>query len=273
VSFSIQIDATQLFYRFFIIPGITPDWIDSRVIQTLDLDPGVYNFQIASGYYADFTFEITPAGKVNYDKQFDSFLSGQDTSTLTVAGLELTIDARYLSGAGVLLVCPLTNDDWISKRTVRLVPASSYQVQQGSGVVCELVFAIKLDGTFSYDPSIDLAAGGFLKGNNTNELEFYGYPILVDSRISINVQSNDPEPAWGIIIQPIWGMPFATTGVLYADLLPAKGFQLQNKSGIVSTAIFDLSVNGTFSFASTLPLKLDTFNGLNRLTVTGALPT
>jgi hypothetical protein len=67
MSFSIQIDATPLFYRFFIIPGITPDWIDSRIIQTLNLDPGVYNFQIASGYNADFTFEITPAGKINYD--------------------------------------------------------------------------------------------------------------------------------------------------------------------------------------------------------------
>lgn len=271
MSFSIQIDATQLFYRFFIIPGITPDWIDSRAIQTLDLDPGVYSFQISPGQYADFSFEITPMGKVNYDKQFDSFLSGRDTSTLTVAGLEVTIDAQYLSGPGVLLVCPLTHDDWISKRTVRLVPASFYRVQQGPAVVCELVFAIKLDGTFSYDPSIDLAAGGFLKGNNTNRLEFYGYPILIDSRISINAQSNDPEPARGIIIQPI-DTPLATTGVLYVDLLPAKGFRLQNKGGIVSTAIFDLSVNGTFSFAPTLPLTLDTFNGLNRLTTTGPLP-
>jgi hypothetical protein len=272
MSFSIQIDATQLFYRFFIIPEITPDWIDSRAIQTLNLDPGVYNFQITSAVFTDFTFAITPDGKVDYDTQFDSFLSGRGTSTLTITGLEVIIDARYLSGAGVLLVCPLTNEDWISKRTIRLVPAT-YQVQQGSAVVCDFVFALKLDGTFSYNPSIDVAAGGFLKGNDTKTLEFYGYPVLVDARISIDVQAKDPEPAWGITIQPIWDMPFATTGVQYADLLPAKGFQLQNKSAIVSSAIFDLSVNGTVSFAPTLPLKLDTFNGLNRLTVTGALPT
>jgi hypothetical protein len=270
VSFSIQIDTTQLFYRFFIIPGITPNWVDSRVVQTLNLEPGKYSFMVASAVFADFSFTITSDGKVSYENAFDSFLSGRGTSVLTIVGLEVTLDARYLSGAGVLLVCPLTNDDWIRNRTIRLVPAS-YQVQQGSAVACDFVFALKPDGTFSYDSSMDLAVGGFLNGNGTTKLEFYGYPILVDSRISIDAQASDPEPAWGVIVQPIWDMPFSKTGIQYTDLLPAKGFQIQNKSAILSTAIFDLSTNGTLSFDPSLPLKVDTFKGLNRLTVTGAL--
>ena len=271
-QFSIQIDATPLFYRHFAIPGITPSWIDSRVVQTLQLNPGTYNFQVGSGYYADFTFEVTTEGKISYDAKFNSFLSGRDTATLKVLGFEVTLDARYLSGSGVLLVCPLTNEDWISHRTVRLVPASSYQVQQGSGVVTDFVFVLKQDGTFSYNPSFDRSKGGFLAGNGTNKLEFYGYPILMDARVAIDAQATDREPAGGLTLQPIWGMPFTTTGVQYADLLPAKGFQLQLKSGIVSKAAFDLAPDGTFSFESSLPLQLSTFNGLKLLKATGALP-
>jgi len=271
MGFPINIDATKLFYRQFIIPGVTSAWTDSRTIQTLNLEPGEYSFQIGSGFFADFTFIVTPQGAVEYDSKFDTFLAGRSTSVLTIGGLEVTIDARYLSGSGVLLVGPYTNEDWISARTIRLVPGSGYQVQQGSGVVCDFIFKLDVDGMFSYDPSFGLAAGGFLEGAGTNRLEFYGFPVLVDSRISIDAQSMDPEPAWGVTIQPIWDMPFAKTGVIFADLLPAKGFQLQNKSGIVSTATFDLSPAGNISFVPTLPLKVDTFNGLSRLTVTGAL--
>ena len=75
-QFSIQIDATSLFYRHFAIPGITPSWIDSRVVQTLQLNPGTYNFQVGSGYYADFTFEVTTEGKISYDAKFNSISLG-----------------------------------------------------------------------------------------------------------------------------------------------------------------------------------------------------
>ena len=164
-TFSIQIDATQLVYRYFIIPGKTPDWVSSRTIQTLTLEPGTYNFQIGSGYYADFTFSVTPTGTVDYDASFDAFLSGRGNPTLTIAGFPVTLDARYLSGSGVLLVIPATNEDWITYKTCRMVPASSYSVQQGSGVVTSFTFKLGLDGNFSYDPCYDISSGGFLAGN------------------------------------------------------------------------------------------------------------
>ncbi len=61
------------------------------------------------------------------DIAFNGFLSGRNTSSLSIDGLQVTIDARYLSGSGVLLVVPLTTDDWIALQTVRLVPASFCQ--------------------------------------------------------------------------------------------------------------------------------------------------
>jgi len=65
---------------------------------------------------------------------------------LRIDGLVVTLDARYLSGSGVLLVAPLTSDDWISYKTVRMVPASYYSVQQGSGEVGNFSFKLASTG-------------------------------------------------------------------------------------------------------------------------------
>jgi len=56
-----------------------------------------------SGYYADFTFTVTPKGTVDYDTAFNNFLSGRGAQTLTISGFEVTLDALCLSGSGVYL--------------------------------------------------------------------------------------------------------------------------------------------------------------------------
>jgi hypothetical protein len=48
-SFSIEIDATALFYRQFIVIGSGSSFIDSRQVQSLQLDPGRYPIQVQSG--------------------------------------------------------------------------------------------------------------------------------------------------------------------------------------------------------------------------------
>jgi hypothetical protein len=263
-TFPIKVDATRLFYRYFVIPGVTSTWTDSRTVQTFSLAPGSYSFQIASGYYADFTFRVTATGAVDYDSAYDGFLSGRGSSTLAIDGLVVTLDARYLSGSGVLLVAPLTNDDWITYRSVRLVPASYYSVQQGSGEVATFSFKLGVDGRWSYNAAYSVSAGGFLDGAGTSTLTFYGYPVLVDARAAGGA---------GVTIQPIWGMPFSPTAVEYACLLPAQSFALQVRSGVVSSASFALAPNGTFTIApsATSLLAADSFNGLRRLKVIAPL--
>ena len=263
-TFPIKVDATKLFYRYFVIPGVTSAWTDSRVVQSFNLAPGTYSFQIASGYYADFTFRVTSTGLVDYDAGFNGFLSGRNTATLGVDGLAVTIDARYLSGSGVLLVAPLTNDDWISYRTVRLVPASYYSVQQGSGVVANFTLKLGVDGRWVYNAPLDVSAGGFLSGQGTSTLTIFGYPILVDARTAGGT---------GVVVQTVWGMPFSTTSVEYACLLPAQYYALQVRSGVVSNASFSVGTNGAFTIdpGATSLLALDTFNGLRRLKVTAPL--
>jgi hypothetical protein len=263
-TFPVSIDATQLMYRYFVIPGVTAGWVDSRTVQTFNLAPGTYAFQIASGYYADFTFTVTATGTVDYSASFSSFLSGMATSTLKINGLVVTLDARYLSGSGVLLVAPLTSDDWISYKTVRMVPASYYSVQQGSGEVANFSFKLGIDGKWSYTGTYDVSAGGFLAGNGTSTLTFFGYPLLVDARSAGGT---------GVTIQPIWGMPFSTTSVEYACLLPAQSFALQVRSGVVSAATFSLSQTGAYAItpSATSLIALDTFHGLARLRATAPL--
>lgn len=262
----VEIDATQLVYRDFVIPGVVNTWTDSRVVQTLQLVPGTYAFQVGSGYYADFTFDVGANCLVSYDEKFAGFLSGWGTDRLTLDGYQVTLDARYISGSGVLLSgMPMTNQDWITHRTVRMVPASYYSVQQGSGVVVDFLFRLEVDGAITYDLDNDVANGGFVSGYGTSTLEFFGYPILIDAR---------KAGGTGATIQPIWGMPYATTSVLFANLLPAASFSLQVQSGVVSNVWFWLDQDGAFGFnAAQVPyLKLDSFNGLTRMTVLQPLP-
>src|SRR5262249_60612749 len=103
-------------------------------------------------------FEVTQEGTIAFDPAYASFLAGAGSACLTITGLPVTIDARYLSGSGVLLVTPSTSEDWIALKTCRMVPASHYRVQQGSGVVASFEFALGIDGTISYDPAYDVAA-------------------------------------------------------------------------------------------------------------------
>src|SRR5579871_922291 len=73
-TFPISIDATRLMYRYFVIPGVTSTWVDSRTVQTFNLAPGTYAFQVASGYYADFSFSVTATGTIDFSTTFNSFL-------------------------------------------------------------------------------------------------------------------------------------------------------------------------------------------------------
>ncbi len=255
--FTLEIDATELVYRLFIIPGVTPTWVDSRTVQSLTFQPGTYRFQIASGYYADFTFEVGADGKLAYASTFDGFLAGRGTNRLTIRGFAVTLDARYLSGDGILLVTP--SSDWIRYQTVRMVPASSYSVQQGAGQVARFVFRLDANGDFQYDQA---RFGGFLRGAGSSTLEFLGYPVLVDARAS----GGD-----GLTIVPVRNLPFTAASVQCANLLPADGYRLLVRSGVVSDAGFSVGETGGFTpqgaLASHLAATPGGFNGLTLLQV------
>jgi hypothetical protein len=261
---TIEIDATRLFYSHYQIPGITPDWLESRsTVRALEMPQGTYHFQIASGYYADFTFRVTAVGTVEYDEAYEPFLDGHGSSRLVIDGFEVTLDARYLSNAGVLMV--VTTNEWVLHRTVRLVPASHYRVQQGSGIVGDFEFALDLHGRFQYNQGLDVTAGGFLGGRGTSTMQFLGYPLLIDTR---------EGGGEFLLLNPIWGMPLYPAKVAYVSLLPAPRFMLQTRGGAMTIGEFSLDRSGVFGLAAGLDtyLALDRFHGLRRLRATRELP-
>jgi len=250
-SFAIQIDATALFYRHFIVPQSAPGWLDARQVQSIQLAPGTYAIQVQSGVYTDVGFTVTAQGTVDYDASLNALLSGRGSSSLTLLGLTVTIDAQGLSStSGVLLASiPLTNDDWISLRTLRLLPQTGYLVQQGSGVVCDLTFTLGRDGTFSYDPVADVARGGCLAGAGTSTLTLRGFAVTVDvAAVSALL---------GLV--EIWGLPPTFSGKRSIVVLPAAGFRFQLDQGITEPA-FSVGPHGDVSLApspSNLRLALD----------------
>ena len=263
----VKIDASQLDFKYFIIPTAPPPlaWLDASTVQTINLPVGTHSYQIASGSFCDFSFTVAADGTVGYPPQFASFLSGVGTNTLKLNGFAVTLDARYLTGLGFIWA-NIPQNGWIQYRQCRLLPFSYYDVQQGSGIVCNFQFALDGNGHFKFAPAMDYAAGGFLRGQGTTRLELLGFPLLVDARNAGGA---------GVLVQPIgWGVPFAYSGVTTIIVLPASGFRLQFESGIVTDDGFDLLANGTIVLHDVgVPnLALDTFHGLARLTVRNRLP-
>jgi hypothetical protein len=242
-SFSIEIDATALFYRQFIVIGSDSSFVDSRQVRSLQLDPGSYPIQVQSGVYTDFSFEVTDAGVIDFDAAFDGFATGRGSTRLTLTGLEIGVDARGLSsmaGGGVLFASiPLTNDDWIGFARVRLLPQTIYMLQQGSGVVCDLSFALGIDGLIHYTAEQDWARGGCLSGDGTDTLTLHGFGLRIDASAVSRV----------LALPNVWGLQPSFNGRLDVTVLPAASFVIQLDAG-VSDAVFMVGPTGVVAPAN-----------------------
>ena len=260
-NFTVQIDATRLFYREFLVQPTSLGWIDASTVQSIALAAGTYSIQVQSGVYTDFSFTVTAQGTIDFSTAFDGFAAGRGSALLTLAGLEVTLDASELahgSGGGVLFASiPFGSDPWMLVRTLRLLPQQHYMVQQGSGVVCNLEFALGTDGRFAYAPALDVAQGGCLAGAGTPALRFHGLPVVVDvSAVSALLGLPD-----------IAGLEPVRTGLQTLRVLPADFFRVQIDQGITGS-LFSLDVHGGVSLAASpdgMRLALDAPAGVPRV--------
>ena len=260
-DYTVQIDATALYYQQLLLPQTQLGWIDARQVQTLQLAAGTYSVQVQSGVYTDFAFAVTPQGTIDFDPAFDAFASGRGSALLTLAGLEVSFDASELAhgaGGGVLFASiPMGSDPWMLMRTCHMLPQPYYMVQQGSGVVCNLYFSIGVDGRFAYDATFDTAAGGCLSGAGTSSLRFHGMPVEVDvSAVSRLLGLPD-----------IGGLPPTWTGALRLRVLPADFFRVQIDQGITGN-LFSLGIHGAVTLATPpagMQLALDAPDGVPRV--------
>lgn len=247
-TFPITIDATplNLCHKHLLLWAngeAQGEWFDTEVAKTFQLQSGSCKFQIGSASFAAFTFDVTPEGLVEYDPSFDNFIEGRGTSALTLKGLKVTLDARYISSTVTYLIEIYMRSDHITNTTWNMLPCDDYSVIVGSSQRANFNFSLKGNGHFAYDPAYECkpdGSGGFLRGAGTSKIEFLGYPFLVDARAA-------DEGAGFLQL----GLGLSPSAVQFANLLPASGYQIWYKSS-VEPAAFDLGHNGKIS----LPKKI-----------------
>ena len=255
---AIQVDTSGLTFPLYLIPGHTPDFVDGSVSPppSVDLAPDTYRFQQISGVLADFQFQVTQAGTVDYDAAFDGFLSGRGTSNLVVTGFSVTVDGTALShglfpviaGARTFLMPDTAHE-------LRLVPASHYAFQPTSGIVADFFFAVTVDGGVV----VPAQFAGFASAAG-DRLTVRGYDVEVDGRSL----SHDLLP----LIVRLRNDFLPRDRVNTLTLLPAAGYGFQPGSGIVGDFTFSLRGDGTVDF----PPSCDGFlsgRGSSTLTVGG----
>lgn len=274
-TFPVTIDGSNLFHRALILAdagaATLTDWFDSRVPQTFHVAAGDYRFYVDSGHFTEIMFSVTPNGAVQFPPTFNTFLSLVGTNTLILNGFEVTIDARYLLGAGILFAGVSqgehVNEDWIRYETIRLLPAPNYVVAPGSGV--QGGFGVKLDFTGKFD--FNARALPFLKGKDTKTLIFKGYPVLIDATAITD---------WALLVLPaVWynstdtigdSVPLAKNKVLMGNLLPLRtgdGYNFLTDQGLTTDYFFTIDLKGVFQVSDPTKLSLDKFNRLTRITV------
>jgi hypothetical protein len=257
MAFPITINTSGLTFPLFIIPGHSSDFQDGSLSPVVNLPAGPHSFQQASGYYADFQFEVTTAGTVDYDPKFDAFLSGRGTSTLTVGGFTIELDISALSH-GLLPLIAGANDFLMPDTVHRLVlpPASFYSFVAGSGLVASFIFGVDLAGHVVIDPKY----AGFAEGVGSQRLTIRGYPIRIDGRrlthglLPLMLRRNDDF--------------LSQTEVHSLTLIPAESYGFQPGSGVVADMSFAVDLNGLLDY----PASCDGFlsgRGSDRLTLLG----
>ncbi len=238
--FPIAFDTSSLTYPMFLIPGIDTDFHNGAFAPTLQLPAGIYSFQQASGYFADFQFEVTPEGTVDYAGTLDAteggFLSGKGGATLKVNGFPVELDGTALSHGLVPMIAGSLS--FLLPDTVHslvLLPASHYGFYATSGVVAEFEFRVNLEGKVEIDP----AFAGFAEVEGSHRLVLHGYPIQIDGRRL----TNDLVP----LLDPATPLSRAIVNTL--TLLPGAGYGLQPGSGLVADSWFEVTLDGTLQYS------------------------
>jgi len=243
----IEIDATNkdLVFGKFIIIGFDSDHeLDAGVVQTVDLEPNKrFQILIQSGVVPPWSFTVTDDGTVDFETQFDGFLTGRGKTRLTIQGFKVTLDARSLSGGnGVVFVSILglkfgfIGGD--APKTIRLTPQNGYMVEQGSASRGP-IFDLDFNGHFQFIPALD----GALAGRDTDTLQLLGRPVLIDARAA------DPP---GASIDNVVGLSTVSKDIQVVTLLPADfGYRLSYKiDGKDKGPGFLVNTDGTAGFVS-----------------------
>ncbi|HXJ34158.1 MAG TPA: hypothetical protein VMS22_08965, partial [Candidatus Eisenbacteria bacterium] len=172
---SITVDATVLSAPFFVVDGSGA--ITNGSPTVLDLTVGPHTFDPGP---LGFAFDVTVLGTVDFDSSLDAYVSGRGTSTLTVTGFAIAVDATAMTAPSFNIergnVAPLTSTATVA--TVHLLPGAYGEFNCGAGSEStSFPFTVTTAGLLDLNPSLD----AYVSGRGTSTLTVTGFPITVDA--------------------------------------------------------------------------------------------
>jgi DNA-directed RNA polymerase specialized sigma24 family protein len=155
----VTIDRSDVDYTYLAISGIGVRF--DRPAYTLRLLPGPHHVQTPQ--LNTVRFQVTADGRIEFDASYDRWAGGRGTSTLTVHGVAITIDATATTHTSIQVSGVAGWKNPRQEQTVRLMPGK-HQVVALDGRKYE--FVVKDNGLLDYDPSLDAV----LSGRNSTRL-------------------------------------------------------------------------------------------------------
>jgi hypothetical protein len=229
----VTVDAALLANPTFTVSGLSGRF-DARQPQTLDLAPGRHRFTAAG---SGFTFTVTPAGTVDYGDEQRTYLDGAGTSTLSVKGLDVTVDARPLTNPLFSLLSETVNLSTTELHTFRLIPGNHVFVNRQSA---SFVFAVEADGTVSFGDG----QRTYLEGAGTSTLIVKGLDVTVDARPLTN-------PLFSLLSETV---NLSTSELHTFRLVPGNHIFINRQS---ASFVFSVKADGTVGFGADQRTYLD----------------
>jgi len=211
---AIVLDATDLTLQDLAVDSVNLPPND--VPATLFLDPGPHLLNDKTG--VRLRFDLTPAGLLDYDPALDGVFSGRGTTTLTLTGKPLHMDATAMTPQE-LVFNGFAGFHGDRVFTYRLLPGGSPLLLSKTGTRIQPTFS--LDGTVDYPSSLD----GVLAGRGTSTLVMLGVPVTLDltgytgPKVNVNGLGEVPDgevvtfralPGTGFQLVGPWTSPFFT---------------------------------------------------------------
>jgi hypothetical protein len=173
-------------------------------------------------------FSVKADGTVDYDTALEGVLTGRGTTSLTLQGRGVAVDATALWGSFQTLDYTSFNAD--APATVRLLPGSHFLQGYGGATVW---FTVNADGTVDYDTALE----GTFTGRGTTGLTVQGRGVAIDA-----------TALWGSF-QTLDYTSFNADAPATVRLLPGSHF-LQGYGG--ATVWFTVNADGTLDYDAAL---------------------
>jgi hypothetical protein len=176
-GYAVAIDATALTAPLLDLTSVVSFPTSSpRTVRVLP-GPHQLRYYAASQDYPAVGLTITSAGNAEYDPALEGVLTGNGTSSLTVSGRTVSVDATELSAAEWFFWSVATFPN-TAPRSVTLLPGVYYfGYNAGSSFTPPgASISIARDGHIGYDLTLE----GMLEGRGTSSLVVHGSGIVFD---------------------------------------------------------------------------------------------